>query len=366
MERCTTCCVPRNFPGIEFDENGVCILCRDQTVTDFPYAGAKKLERDLTALLEVASIKRKYDCVVGFSGGRDSTYLPYYAKNILHLNVLAVSLTHKFIPQNTRDNIHTISSKLGVDVAFIENTYLDEYGTKSVQIWSKKPTPQMLLTFCTGCRYGIHYLISRYAADHEIPIVLMGDTPTEEFKLAQGGTLNFRREIFDIWPSHPSTVGKSIGYGLQIMKNPAYYLHLGTIFFQLKEYFAMSSFGQNVTVLKPFFNYVEWKKSDVDRILQKVGWSANRDFASEWRSDCYVNIIRQYYYRRFLGYNDSDYNYSHQVRKGLLPRDEALKKIEEETNYSPDFLARLMKHYYGLDFYEIEAKITKREKNTSQ
>ena len=66
-----------SVPGIKFDSDGVCSHCRFQEMLENEYPlneeGAKNLEQ-LVAKIKKTGQGRKYDCVAGISGGRDSTY----------------------------------------------------------------------------------------------------------------------------------------------------------------------------------------------------------------------------------------------------------------------------------------------------
>ena len=59
---------------------------------------------------------RDYDCVLGFSGGRDSSYLLYYLVTVLNLRVLAFAVDNGFIPEQTITNVERISNLLNVDL----------------------------------------------------------------------------------------------------------------------------------------------------------------------------------------------------------------------------------------------------------
>ena len=47
--------------------------------------------------------------------------------------------------------------------------------------------------------------------------------------------------------------------------------------------------------------------------IKALGWDHDPNFRSTWRADCYVNVLRQYYYQRLLGFTDQDVQYAHQT-----------------------------------------------------
>lgn len=78
MRRCTKCILPDHFPNIKFDSNGVCNYCHEWDIkwSTFDYA---KAERELVTIFDSAKAKkRRYDCLIPYSGVRDSSYVVYF------------------------------------------------------------------------------------------------------------------------------------------------------------------------------------------------------------------------------------------------------------------------------------------------
>ena len=74
MKRCSRCVLPETFPGISFDDDGVCNFCR-------AFKGREKLETSKSKyrsrfekLIEEKQKSGGYDCLMAYSGGKDSTY----------------------------------------------------------------------------------------------------------------------------------------------------------------------------------------------------------------------------------------------------------------------------------------------------
>src|SRR4051794_16039128 len=114
MQRCTRCVTPETHETIVFDAEGVCNICRQleykQTAIDWT---AKK--RDLDALIEQYRGKGDYDCVVPFSGGKDSTFALYYLVKEYGLKPLVVRFNHGFMRGKLEENCAKVFRKLGVD-----------------------------------------------------------------------------------------------------------------------------------------------------------------------------------------------------------------------------------------------------------
>ena len=96
---CTRCIMDTTVPRIVFDADGVCNYCHfhDKLDADFPQgpAGDAKLQNIYDAV-RARGRGKKYDCVVGLSGGRDSTYLLYHLTKKVGLRCLAVHFNDGF------------------------------------------------------------------------------------------------------------------------------------------------------------------------------------------------------------------------------------------------------------------------------
>ena len=77
MKRCKQCLQPDTRPGIKFDEDGLCPACHYFSKVH-PYVNWLERDKELKELLKNAKNDSGYDCVLGVSGGKDSTRLALY------------------------------------------------------------------------------------------------------------------------------------------------------------------------------------------------------------------------------------------------------------------------------------------------
>lgn len=118
MKYCKKCLQPDTRPGIVFDEEQVCYACRyEENKKDINW---RERERELREIAEYAKgekWKRKtsYDCVIGVSGGKDSTFQAVYAKEKLGLHPLLVNSVPDEITEVGRHNIDNLGN-LGFDI----------------------------------------------------------------------------------------------------------------------------------------------------------------------------------------------------------------------------------------------------------
>ncbi len=116
---CSNCIYDENVPAIEFDEKGVCNYCKMIEDLKIQYkTGTPEGEKDFFAIVD--QIKKdgkgkKYDCVVGVSGGTDSSYMIIKAIE-WGLRPLAVHYDNTWNTAIATENIRKILSKLNVDL----------------------------------------------------------------------------------------------------------------------------------------------------------------------------------------------------------------------------------------------------------
>ena len=116
---CTRCVMDTTDPDIEFDKNGGCNHCRkyDDIVKEkrLPISKRKvELEKIINKIKEGGKGK-KYDCIMGLSGGVDSSYVAYLAKEF-NLRPLAAHVDNGWNSDIAEKNIKNIVDKLGFDL----------------------------------------------------------------------------------------------------------------------------------------------------------------------------------------------------------------------------------------------------------
>ncbi len=116
---CSRCIYDDTIPYITFNEEGVCNYCvqYDELNQMYP-TGDKGMEylRQLAATIKEEQKNRKYDVVVGVSGGTDSSYMMYLAKEVLGLRVLAAHFDNTWNSKTAVENIRCVTEKLGIDL----------------------------------------------------------------------------------------------------------------------------------------------------------------------------------------------------------------------------------------------------------
>lgn len=333
--KCKKCVIPYDYPGITIDEDGNCSYCKD--IQPREYLGLDTLKNDLNELLKKYPT-RKYDCVLGLSGGRDSTYLLHILKHKLNLNVLAFFIDHGLIPEHTRENVKKITSILGVKLIIKNHSSLTNCFPIQYKAWLKKPRVQTVTTLCMGCKSNIISNFYYHAKKYNAPLLMYGWTPYEGARYK----MNLMRKNL----TSKSSLSYVTGYFSEILKNPAIAMHPLSLVTQFNEF--MFFYGPykkildkvlNTIEVKPFDKHIQWKEDKVvTSIKDMYNWKNFSNMKSSWRGDCLLGPIRQYIYKEILGFNDKTPHLSDLIRDKQLTREEALRRLPGEENTNIDIV----------------------------
>ena len=131
--RCQRCVMDTTAPGITFDAQGICSFCavHDRMDARFPLGEAGlRTVRQLAAQMRRAGHGKRYDCVLGVSGGRDSTYAVWYCVTQLKLRPLAVHFNDGFGNPVAGENMVRTCQRLNVELRTITSDWRESFGGK--------------------------------------------------------------------------------------------------------------------------------------------------------------------------------------------------------------------------------------------
>lgn len=349
---CKKCILPQNYAGITFNEKGICNLCDDYKSPQ--YLGEDRLKDDIFKILKDKK-NNKYDCVVGFSGGRDSTYLLWYIVTKLNLKPLLVFVDSGLIPETTISNIESTVKILGLDLIVKKHDLLKKSVIHFLKSWSNYPEPATLITLCTGCRLGVSKFINQVANNQNSPIVMAGGTPFEKGL--------FKKNL--ISKNRNSPISFIFGYGKQVIKNPSLISNIKCLKTQINEYliapsgYLSKNKKSNYKLISPFTNYFRWEEKKIENTIEtKLKWKRYPGLGSAYRGDCEIGIIRQFLYNKMLGYNDKDDHLSWLIRDGQISREDALNRINEEKETGIDILKSIF-NKLGFNFSDFISNVEK-------
>lgn len=171
LRKCEKCGLPETYETIEFDAQGVCNICTQQVFKkeNIDWTARKKM---FDELIEDNRGKYEYDCIVPFSGGKDSTFTLYYLIKEYKVKPLVVQFNHGFMRPNLLENNARTFRRLGVDVlSFTPNWKVVKRLMREALIRKGD--------FCWHCHTGIFSYPMHLAIKFKTPLVLWGEPSSE-------------------------------------------------------------------------------------------------------------------------------------------------------------------------------------------
>ena len=178
---CSTCFFTDRFPGVTIEADGRCSVCHGNR---FAADMTAHLTSGLDELRRMADEWRahrrgRYDCVVGGSGGLDSSYVLYVAKRLLGLNPLVVRYDHGFFHEAAADNLRRLCGALGVDLEEVRSRGRHDRHFVRHMALAFRPTG-LYWAVCAFCGSTIQAVIFRTALREQAPVVLGSTNLFEE------------------------------------------------------------------------------------------------------------------------------------------------------------------------------------------
>jgi N-acetyl sugar amidotransferase len=325
-QQCTRCVMDTTDPEIRFNEAGECNHCTEfiEKRAQHKYQGASSdrvLDR-LVAEMKAAGKGKQYDCVVGLSGGIDSCYAAYIARQ--HgLRVLAVHMDNGWNSEEAVQNIRKIAQKLQVGY---ESYVLDWVEFREIQLaFLKASVPEA----DTPTDIAILSALHKVAAKHGIKHIISGG--------------NFATE--GILPKHWHYNAKDLHYFKHIFRKfgKGRMKTFPTFGFQTEMYYKLVKGIRMVYLL----NYIPYEKDKTIDFLQKeLDW---KYYGGKHYESKYTGFIQSYYLYTKFGIDYRRATFSSQICTGEVKREEALEvlnklpfdpvKVEEEKKYIAKKLA---------------------------
>ena len=326
IKRCAKCILPATTPFIQFNELGICNYCLEHQ--KISYLGKNKLEESLEKYRDQSG---KINCLVAFSGGRDSSYGLHLIKKELGLNPIAFTYDWGMISDLGRRNQARVLGKLGVEQILVSaNISKKRHDIRqNILAWLKNPDLGMVPLFMQGdkqCEYYADQVMHKY----KIPLMIYcrgNELEKEEFKSGLCG----------IKEADPGGVMHDIAlqdklkllsyYGQQYLKNPSYFN--SSIF--------DTAFGYFSTYLKPhnylyLWHYLPWREDEIVRTLTtEYNWEMSEDTSTSWRIGDGTPAFYNYIYYQVQGFTENDSFRSRQIREGIISREKALELVKKEN-----------------------------------
>ena len=311
---CNCCVMDTSDENIHFDENGICDRCNEYKTRILPEwnygRGHKKELDDLIANIKKSGKNKKYDCILGLSGGIDSSYMLHLAVKEWGLRPFVFHIDAGWNLPVAEENIRKLTEKLGVEL-HIEKMDWDEM--REMQLaWFRTglemlDAPQdhafIALIDKYSRKLGIKYILNGYNICTEI----VADPASWEKHSGPTGDKKYMKDVIKKYCRIPIKHYTFTSGFKHKVANP-YFRHIKTI--------------------KPL-NLVEFTKKQMTEVLEKeYGYMA---YSQKHFEDLITKFLEGYWQPTRFGHDIRRAQLSSLVVTGQMTREEALKILEKPS-----------------------------------
>jgi asparagine synthetase B (glutamine-hydrolysing) len=327
LRRCAKCVLPETFPFIQYDEQGVCNYCRHYRLKNQP----KPLAELLDLLRPYRRADGAPDCIVPFSGGRDSTFALHTIRTELGLNPIAFTYDWGMVTDLGRRNIARVCGKLGVEnIIVAANIHRKRRNIrKNIEAWLRKPHLGMVPLFMAGDKY-FYYYVEQVKRHTGIALNIWGINPLEntDFKV---GFMGVPPD-----PGKKRIYSLSLARQLRLFRGAAAALASNPAYLNSSVWDTLGGFvSRSIMPHRDYFHlydYVHWDERTIDSLLlDEYEWESAIDTGTTWRIGDGTAAFYNYIYYNVAGFSEHDTFRSNQIREGAITRDQALARLAEEN-----------------------------------
>lgn len=326
VRRCSRCILPETMPYIRFDNEGVCNYCHHYKPRNRP----RPIE-EIFNLVESYRRANSNDCIVPFSGGRDSCYGLHLIVNELKMKPITYTYDWGMVTDLGRRNISRMCAQMGVENIIVA----DDIGLKRRNIaanfhaWLKSPNLGMVSILTAGDKHFFRH-IETIKKQTGISLNLWGVNPLE--------VTHFKAGFLGLPPDFEEEMVYSNGAMKQLryqwlrtkamVQSPGYFNRSlwDTLSGEYYRSFRKKSDYYHV------FDYWRWDEKIIDdTLINQYNWETASDTKTTWRIGDGTAAIYNYIYYTVAGFTEHDTFRSNQIREGDLTREEALALVEDEN-----------------------------------
>lgn len=348
LRRCTKCILPETMPYIKFDETGVCNYCNNYRPRNNPKPKSEILEL-------VKPYRRKgneLDCIVPFSGGRDSCYGLHLILSELKMKPVTYTYDWGMVTDLGRRNISRMCAQLGVENIIIAADISQKRKNikMNLEAWLKSPHLGMMAMLTAGDKHFFRH-VETIKQQTGINLNLWGVNPLE--------VTHFKTGFLGIPPDFEEKRVYSHG----AMKQLRYHAKRFGAMSDSLGYFNSSlwdtlsgEYYRSFTEKKDYyhiFDYWRWDEDQVNEtLINEYDWEIAVDTTSTWRIGDGSAAFYNYVYFTVAGFTEHDTFRSNQIRENQITRERALTLVEEENRPRYQNL-RWYLDTLGMDFEKV-------------
>jgi N-acetyl sugar amidotransferase len=345
MKKCSNCLLPETHETIKFNNVGKCNICtgisfRDENI-DY-----KKKKIELDNLIDQYRGKSDYDCIIPFSGGKDSTWALYYLITTYKIKPLVVRFDHGFLRPNLEENVKKCQRKLGFDMITF---------TPNWKIVQKLMLRSFLDKgdFCWHCHTGIFSYPMWVSIEKKIPLIFWGEKSSEYTSYY---SYDEEEEVDE------KRFNRFINLG--ITADDMFLRLKGEIDKRELKPYSFPEIGQLKDIKSKSVclgSYIKWIPKENSRIIQKeIGWTGDEveNVPPEYnyeKIECYMQGVRDYIKYIKRGYSRPSHLSAIDLRNNVISKSKAQENIELYEGKKPESL-KIFLELIGItedEFYKI-------------
>lgn len=326
LRRCVRCILPETMPFIRFDSSGVCNYC-----LKYKYRNRPKPIQELVELVQPYRRNQGNDCIVPFSGGRDSCYGLHVVTKHLRMKPITYTYDWGMVTDLGRRNISRMCAQLGIENIIVADDISKKRRNiaKNLDAWLKSPNLGMISILTAGDKHFFRY-VEHIKRETGISLNLWGVNPLE--------VTHFKSGFLGIVPDFEEERVYSSGLAKQaryqwlrfsaMVKSPSY--------FNSSLWDTISGeYYRSITRKDDYYHiydYYKWEENEIDKtLIEEYNWELAPDTKTTWRIGDGTAAFYNYIYYKVAGFTEHDTFRSNQIREGDISRERALELVEDEN-----------------------------------
>lgn len=315
MQICTNCVMDTTDAKISFDEDGVCDHCRSfrgHTLPNWKTGESGKAELDrIIERIRKHGKGRDFDCIIGMSGGIDSSYLVYAAKALFGLRPLVFHVDAGWNSQIAVNNIEKLVDGLGLD---LYTEVIDWEEMKDLQLAFFKSgvphidTPQDHAFFATMYKFATQYGVRDILTGANLSTECVRNPIEWMYYQSDSTQLRDIHGIFGTRPLRNFPVTSIVWHKIWL------------------------PYVKGIRTWRPL-NYIEYVKADAMKLLsERFGWQPYPQKHFESR---FTRFYESYWLPEKFGFDTRKVQFSSLILTGQMAREEALERLATPA-YDPE------------------------------
>lgn len=314
---CSKCVLPSTFPGISFNDEGVCNHC--QRFESFLASPEEKDEHreKLRALLK-KNARSGTEVLMAYSGGKDSTYSMWYLQEMYGAKIEAFTFDNGFISPQAIENIKTVCDRLDIKhnmVVYPQDMMNKVFREGSERELYSAKTMERASTICTICSGFFKSMALAYSLENDIPMIGYGWSPGQApiqsaikqnqprfVKMSQTNVVKPMVEIlgedarqYFLQPHHYDIPGEKWPYSIHPLA------------------------------------FEDYNEEDIKAKIRELGWKDPTDVDSN-STNCMLNAFANQVHLDRYKFHPYALEIANMVRQGTMDREEGIEKIYAEQN----------------------------------